>query len=129
MIVLILALLLFYKFNIYDIYQGTITKTEEENYLYLLVDEQFNNVKNRNYLIIDKKEYSCHLLEFSDNYYLVNNSKYWDAKYECELPDEININKNNVRVSIFRRKTTLGKELFLKVRGAINNARIKNRGT
>ena len=123
MCLLVVTLSLFYKFNLYDIYQGTIIKTDDNNYLYLLVDENFYNLKNRNYLIINKKEYKCHLSEFSDNYYLVDNKKYWNAKYECNLPDEINVHNSQVKVMIHKRKTTLGKELVLKVKEATNNER------
>ena len=121
-----MILVFFYKFNLYDIYQGKIIKQEQDNHIELIVDEEFYNIRNRNYLIIDKKEYKCHLLDFSDNYYLINNKKYWNAKYECDLPEDLNINNNILSIYILKRETTIGKELYLKIKEEIKHARIKN---
>ena len=124
--ILFLALIFFYKYHIEDIYYSNVVKTEEENYIVLNVDEKFINIKNRNYLQINDEDYKCHLISFSDNYYVFNDKKYWEVRYECDIPEELNLNNNIVKVKINYRKTTLFKEFVTKIRKEVQNARTKN---
>lgn len=116
----------FYKYTLYNIYYGKIINVDKDNYLYLEVDEDFISIKNRNHLEINDDDYNCHLIDLSDKYYILNNKKYWNVSYECDLPEELNVNENLVKVRIDKRKTTLLKEIILKVRKGLNNERIKN---
>lgn len=116
----------FYKYTISNIYYAKIVNTDEENYLYMEVDEEFISLKNRNYIEINGEDYSCHLLDFSDKYYILNDKKYWGVSYECEIPEELNVNDNLVKVKIDKRKTTLLKEIILKVRKELKHERVKN---
>lgn len=105
-----------YHFKISNIYYAKVFNTEESNYISIDVDEDFISIKNRNYLNIDDEDYKCHLKSFSDNYYIINSQKHWVAKFECDLPDDINVNGNLVEVKVEKRKTTLFKELTTKIR-------------
>ncbi len=123
------VLIFFYKYNIQNIYYARVEKNDEEDdksYIVLNVDEEFIEMKNRNYLEINNIEYKCHLLSFSNNYFLYNDKKYWEVRYECELPEELNFNSNILKVKLNYRKTTLFKELKNKVRKGLKNARTKN---
>lgn len=115
----------FYEFNIFNVYYAKVINNDE-NYVYMQVDEEFMNVKNRNYLNIYDEDTKCNLVGFSDNYYFLDSKKYWEVSYKCELPEEINIDGNIIKVQVQMRKTTLFKELLKKIRGKFENARIKN---
>lgn len=115
----------FYEYNISDIYYAKVVKNDDENYLYFSVDQSFVSMKNRNYLEINGDEYKCHFSSFSDNYYLIDNKKIWEVYFDCELPDELNINDNLVEIRIEKRKTTLFKEMVNKLRKELKNGGIK----
>lgn len=115
-----------YKYSIFNIYYAKVIKNENENYVYMNVDSEFIDFKNRNYLEIDDKEYKCHLRSISDNYYIFNGKKYWDVTFNCDLPNELNVNDNLIEIKMERRKTTLLKEIFNKIRKGMKNARVKN---
>jgi len=115
-----------YEFNIFNIYYAKVINNDENNYVYLQVDQDFLNVKNRNYLNIYDEDIKCNLLEFSDNYYIVDSKKIWEVSYKCDLPEETNIDGNIIKVKVQMRKTTLFKELLKKIRRKFENARIKN---
>lgn len=117
---------LFYKFSVSNIYYAKVVKNEKENYIYFDVDEEFISMKNRNYLQINDEEYKCHLISSSDKYYILNSNKYWNVTYECDLPEELNINDSLIEVQIEKRKTTLFNELIRKIRKEIKNGRIKS---
>lgn len=111
----------FYKYSLYDIYYGKVIINNEENYILLEVDENFILKKNRNFLNINNEDYKCELVDFSDKYYIFNEKKYWNVSYECEIPEEINVNNNIVKVKIDKRKTTLLKEIIIKIRKGQKN--------
>ncbi len=115
----------FYQYDISNIYYAHVVNNDDDNYLYFTVDESFISMKNRNYLEINGRDYKCHLSSFSDNYYLVNSKKIWEVYFDCELPEELNINDNLVEVRVEKRRTTLFKELMNKLRKEIKNGRIK----
>lgn len=115
----------FYKYDISNIYYARVINNDDENYIHFSVDESFISMKNRNYLEINNKEYKCHLSSFSDNYYLVNSEKIWEVYFDCELPDELNINDNLIEVRVEKRRTTLFKELIMKLRKEFKDGRIK----
>ena len=114
-----------YEFKIFNIYYAKIINNDD-NYVYMQVDEDFMSIKNRNYLNIYGEDTKCNLVEFSDNYHILDSKKYWEVTYKCELPDEINIDGNIIKVQVQMRKTTLFKELVKKIRRKFQNARIKN---
>lgn len=116
----------FYEYSIFNIYYAKVINNEESNYIYIQVDEEFVSLKNRNYLEINGEISKCHLDSFSDDYYVLNSKKYWEASYECELPDDLNVNDNLIEVRVEKRKTTLFKELIRKIRKELKNARVKN---
>lgn len=116
----------FYKYSISNIYYAKVINTEDENYITINVDQDFISMKNRNYLKIGDDEYKCHLISSSDNYYIMNSKKYWQVNYDCDLPDELNINDSLIEVHIEMRETTLFKELIRKIRKEIKNGRLKN---
>ena len=105
-----------YKYNISNFYYAKVVNTDEDNYISVDVDEEFIELKNRNYLVINNDEVKCHLISFSDNYFLENSQKHWIVNYECNLSDDINVNNNLVEVEVEKRKTTLFKELCSKIR-------------
>lgn len=115
----------FYKYDISNIYYAHVVNNDEDNYLYFSADESFISMKNRNYLEINNKEYKCHLSSFSDNYYLINSEKIWEVYFDCELPDELNVNNNLVEVRVEKRRTTLFEELLNKLRKEFKDGRIK----
>jgi hypothetical protein len=57
---------------------------------------------------------------------MIDKKKYYDAKYECELPDSLNINNNIIDIYILKRKTTIGNEIVMKIKEVIKNARTKS---
>ena len=105
---------LFYRYETYD------------NYLTFTVGEDFISKKNRNYLIINDEDIKCHLLKMSDNYYLIDGSKYWDVFFECELGQELNFNSNVLEVKIDNGSTTLYQYFIAKLRKVVKSGRIKN---
>ena len=105
-----------YKYSISNIYYAKVIHNDEENYISIDVDEDFLLMKNRNYLNIDDEDYKCHLLSFSDNYYVVNSQKHWVVNFDCNIPDDINVNNNLVEIKLEKRKTTLFKEISTKIR-------------
>lgn len=115
----------FYEYNISDIYYAKVVKNDDENYLYFSVDQSFISMKNRNYLEINGDEYKCHFSSFSDNYYLIDNKKIWEVYFDCELPNELNINDNLVEIRLEKRRTTLFKEMVNKLRKELKNGGIK----
>lgn len=115
----------FYEYNISDIYYAKVVKNDDENYLYFSVDQSFISMKNRNYLEINGDEYKCHFSSFSDSYYLIDNKKIWEVYFDCELPNELNINDNLVEIRIEKRRTTLFKEMVNKLRKELKNGGIK----
>ena len=115
-----------YKFNIFNIYYAKVVNNDENNYMYMQVDENFINVKNRNRLIINDEDTKCNLVDVSDRYYVLNSKKYWEVAYKCELPEEINVDQNIIKVRVQMRKTTIFKELLRSLRRKFENARIKN---
>ena len=92
----------------------------------MTVDSDFISIRNRNYLEIDGKETKCKLKMFSDKYFYLNQKKYWDVTYRCELDEELNVNDNVIEVRVDKRKTTLFKELVSKIKKGVKNARVKN---
>jgi len=124
--VLFLSLAFFYKFEIFNIYYGKVYEQDDETYVVLNVDSDFINISKRNYLEINNKSIKCHLNSFSDNYVVYNNKKYWEVTYECELPDELNVNNNMIEIKIDRRTTTLFNEFIKKVKRGIKNGRTKS---
>lgn len=114
----------FYEYDISNIYYAKVLNNGDENYLYFSVDQSFISMKNRNYLEINGDEYKCHLSSFSDNYYLINNKKIWEVYFDCELPDELNVNDNLVEVRVEKRKTTLFKEMVNKLGKELKNGGI-----
>lgn len=124
--IMFLSIAFFYQYDIYDYYFGKIINTEEENYVYLTVDENYILSKNRNYLTINEKDYKCKLSSFNDNYYIMSNKKNWTVMYECDLPEEINVNNSIIQIKINKRKTTLYKEFKRKFKEVMKNARTRN---
>lgn len=124
--ILFLLLSVFYKYEIFNIYYGKVYKQDDESYLILNVDSDFINVSKRNYLEINNEIVKCHLKSFSDNYVIYNNKKYWEVTYECELPEELNVNNNMLEIKINRRETTLFNEFLSKMKWGIKNGRTKN---
>lgn len=119
-------IIFFYKFETSVIYYGKVINVEEDNYISMAVDEEFINLKNRNYLTINNKECKCHLRSMSDNYYILNGLKYWEAIFDCEIADEININDNIIEVKIEKEKQTLFDKIVFKIRKGLKNGRIRN---
>lgn len=117
---------LFYKYTVFNIYYAKVVKTKEDNYIYMTVDSDFISIRNRNYLEIDGKETKCKLKMFSDKYFYLNQKKYWEVTYRCELDEELNVNDNVIEVRVDKRKTTLFKELVSKIKKGVKNARVKN---
>ncbi len=117
---------LFYRYETYDIYYGKVVNDTEDNYLTFTVGEDFISKKNRNYLIINDEDIKCHLLKMSDNYYLIDGSKYWDVFFECELGQELNFNSNVLEVKIDNGSTTLYQYFIAKLRKVVKSGRIKN---
>ena len=132
MIILLIGSILFlliatrYKYTKYNIYYGKVVNIEDNNYIYMTVDSDFIDEKNRNYLEINDKEYKCHLRSVSDNYYVYNSTKYWEVTFNCDLPEEININDNLIEIKMSSNKTTLFKEIIKKIKKGLKNARVKN---
>lgn len=116
----------FYEYTIFNIYYSKVVESDENSYVHITVDESFISSKNRNYLTLNNIDCKCHLNSLSDNYYLINNEKFWEAIYECEIPEELDIDNNILEVKINKRKTTLFKELINLFRKELKNARIKN---
>jgi len=106
----------FYKYTLVDIYYGKIINNDDSNYIMLEVDEEFILRKKRNYLNINNEDYKCQLVDSNDKYYILNDKKYFNISYECEIPEEINVNNNIVKVKIDKRKTTILNELIIKIR-------------
>ncbi len=119
-------ILLFYNYETYNVYYAKVVKNDEENYISMSVDETFIELQNRNFLEINSEEYKCHLMSMSDNYYLLNEHKYWQTTFECELPEQLNINENVIEVKVDKGKTTLFKQIINKIRKGMKNGRIKN---
>ena len=119
-------IVIFYKYTIFNIYYGKVVNTKEENSLYIAVDSDFVEMKNRNYLNISGEDYKCKLKKFNDKYYYIGTKKYWDVIYNCEIPSEINVNDNLIEVKVIKRKTTIFKEILAKIKKGVKNARVKN---
>ena len=113
---LLIMISCFYKYTLVDIYYGKIINNDDSNYIMLEVDEEFILRKKRNYLNINNEDYKCQLVDSSDKYYILNDKKYFNISYECEIPEEINVNNNIVKVKIDKRKTTILNELIIKIR-------------
>ena len=79
--ILFLIISIFYKYTVFNIYYAKVENIKEDNYIYMTVDSEYVDIRNRNYLEIDGKEYKCKLKSFSDNYYYVGTNKYWDVTY------------------------------------------------
>ena len=118
----------FYEYDVSSIYYAKVVKNDDDNYLYFSVDQSFISMKNRNYLEINGDEYKCHLSSFSDNYYLIDNKKVWEVYFDCELPEEVNINDNLVEIRVEKRRTTLFKEIVNKLRKEFKDGGIKKWG-
>ncbi len=123
--ILLLSMCVFYKFELFTIYHAKVVNSEEENYISVLVDNEFLKSKKRNYLEINGEERKCHLIDSSNNYVIINNSKYWQVNYECELSEESNVNNNILEVKIRYDKKSLFQYILEKVRKEHENARIK----
>ena len=123
---LLLTIAIFYKFEIFNIYYAKVIRDEDNSYVVFNADEDFINMRNRNFLVINEKDTRCHLIDFSDNYIVYENNKYWEVSYTCELPDELNINDNIVKIRLDKGKTTLFKMFIKKLKRGIENARVKN---
>ena len=123
---LLLTIAIFYKFEIFNIYYAKVIRDEDNSYVVFNADEDFINMRNRNFLVINEKDTRCHLIDFSDNYTVYENNKYWEVSYTCELPDELNINDNIVKIRLDKGKTTLFKMFIKKLKRGIENARVKN---
>lgn len=122
---LLISLSLFYKFELFTIYHAKVINTDEENYISVLVDNEFLKSKKRNYLEINNEECKCHLIDSSNNYIIINNLKYWQLNYECELSIENNINNNLLEVKIRNDKQSLFQYILEKIRKESENARTR----
>lgn len=121
----LLSLSVFYKFELFTIYHAKVINNEEENYISVLVDNEFLKRKQRNYLEINNEECKCHLIDSSNNYVIINNLKYWQVDYECELSDENNINNNLLEIKIRNDKQSLFQYVLKKLRKESENARTR----
>lgn len=127
-LILMIAIVLvsfIYKFEIYDIYYGKVIIEDNKSFVNISVDNSFINSVKRNYLEVNDKEYKCSLVEYSDTYYLVNDDKVWNVLYECELPEILKVNNNLLEIKLNKKKTTLIKIVYEKIRRGFKNARIK----
>lgn len=122
---MLMTLCVFYKFESFAIYHAQVINTEEDNYIILLADNEFLKSKRRNYLEINDKESKCSLIDADNNYVIINNSKYWQVNYECELSDDDNINNNLLEIKIRYDKQSLFQYILQKIRKEHENARIR----
>lgn len=114
-----------YEYEDYNIYKGIVVKNSEENYIYLFADDNFFPLKNRNYFIVENKKCRGHVVLISDDYYIMNNSKYRKVNIECELPKDLNIDKNVLDIKVDKGKVTILKKVIRKIKKGINNGKIK----
>ena len=124
--ILLLLISLFYRFKSYDIYYAKVVKNEEDSYIQFTVNEDFLKKKNRNYLIINDEEVHCQLIKMSDNYYLINASKYWEAFFDCKLEKELNFDSNVLEVKIDNGDITLYQYFTNKLRKVVRSGRVKS---
>ena len=109
--ILLGSIMFFLRYDDYNVYYANVVNTEDGNYISFSADESFIELKNRNYMELSGQKCKCHLLDMTDNYYIYNGIKYWNVMYDCEMPNEINVNNNVIEVRIDK---------------GIKNGRVKN---
>lgn len=107
---LIVFLIIAFKFNYckYDTYLGTVKKSED-TYNVLIYVKNIMDLKGN--LLIDKQKYDYQIKSISSDYYLVDNSNYYQVELSLSLKNEWLIENNILEIVFEKPATTLFKQM------------------
>lgn len=109
--IIFLLLIINYKYNIYSHYLGYITGQDENYYISLYVADSKIEYFMDSDLILDKIEKEYKILEISEDYYLLDNTRYHLIILESNLDDKYKIENNIINLTIRLEETTLLKQI------------------
>lgn len=128
LLIIILSFCIFYHYKIYEDYQGIIVKQDNVHYLNLyLTDEQIRDF-NYQKIYIDQKEIKKKITNISQDYILNDTGKYRLLTLDIndgKIDQKYLINNNVITVKIYKRNTTIMKEIINKLLKGGHNAEIK----
>lgn len=115
---IMLLVCIFYKYKIYDKYQGFIIQKTSGYYLNLyLTDEQINDF-NFQQIYIDNNRIDKQIIDISDDYILNNNGSFRLLTLDLNqsgISSKYLINNNIVTIRVYKRNTTIMKEIINEV--------------
>lgn len=115
---IMLLVCIFYKYKIYDKYQGFIIQKTSGYYLNLyLTDEQINDF-NFQQIYIDNNRIDKQIIDISDDYILNNNGSFRLLTLDLNqsgISSKYLINNNVVTIRVYKRNTTIMKEIINEV--------------
>lgn len=99
---------IFYKYNRYTNYIGTIVKEDEQYYVKLFIEENKIITFSDSKLLINSKVVEYQIETISKNYYLNEHSeKMYEVSLRCVLPQNLIIANNLVQLRFESLKTTI----------------------
>ena len=100
------SILIFYK---YDEYIDCYAEKLENELLILVENKQISKISKN--LLIDNKEFNCIITKISREPININNTKYYEVYYKCDLDNKILENNYIFNIKIKTKNTTLLKRL------------------
>ena len=97
-----------YKYKKYDKYLGYVKKINEDFSLVLYVKDVSDIYRYS--LLVEKVKYDFSIYSISEDYYIVDNQKYYEVILNVKLGDELLIENNIVDVVFEKYSTTLYNE-------------------
>lgn len=116
-LITLLCISLFYNYNKYLYYFGTVIVDSENYYIKLYIEkDKIPNFSN-NELIVNEVKTKYQIMNISENYYLTELKKeVYEVQIRCLLDDEVVINNNLVELRFKVPKTTMMQEIIKKIK-------------
>jgi hypothetical protein len=116
-IVIFLFISIFYKYNEYLYYVGTVVKQEEGFYvkLYIEADKIVNFYNNE--LVIDNDKIDYKIISISDDYYHIEpGTEVYEVVIDCLTNEQSMINSNLVELRFKKPKVTFMNKIIEKIK-------------
>lgn len=118
LLVIFIIFILNYKISIYDTYEAVVVKKGDDYYVQTMVRTDKQVFIHDNTLLINGKEYTYRVLNI-DDYIYIDNQKYMIVNISIDLEKEYKINNNYLNLKQKRKKETLFKLIFEKLKKGI----------
>lgn len=106
-LIVFLSLSIFYRYNKYLNYIGTIVEEDTQYYIKIFIEEDKLVAFSNNILLIDNKEIEYKVKNISKNYYLTPQSvKMHEVVLKCKLNQQLMIDNNMVQLRFKMPQTT-----------------------